>query len=264
MLPFGPNAPMDNGTWNPGLWVVDAASGTHQNIDIGVSSADLIDAAPSPDGTRIVYATTDGLGTGSTTYVMNRDGSDRVQLFDLQHTLQAVAGLFVWSPDGTRIAYERMADSATPFLAAGLWIMDTHGGQQQYIADADGGHGYVPIWSPDGKKLAFVERTNSSDTLANTDEQALQSAICVVDLASLHVQQIASEEQTDLPININPVWTTHGTHVTFTALNPVNYDLGGTQRYWSAMISPAIHAGNQGQARVVPLSSDILHVVAVE
>ena len=262
MFPLGPAAPMDNGTWNPGLWMVDASNGSHQNIDIGESVANLIDATSSPDGTHIVYSTTTGLGTGSTTLVMNRDGSNRAQLFNLKNTQQSVAGHFIWSPDGSRIAYERLADSATPFLAAGLWVMDTQRGLQQHVTDADGGHGFVPVWSPDSKKLAFVARTNGSDPHADNDEQALHSAISIVDLATLQVQQIASEEQTHLPININPVWTTHGTQVTFTALNPVNHDLGGTQHYWSAQITPTTNPNNQQQAHIVPLSPGIPHVIA--
>jgi dipeptidyl aminopeptidase/acylaminoacyl peptidase len=262
MLPAGADAPMDGGIWNPGLWLVDASTDTHQNIDIGESSADLIDAVSSPDGRRIVYSTTSGLGMGSTTFVMNRDGSARTQLFSLKNTQQAVAGLFTWSPDGTRIAYERMADSATPFLAAGLWTMNIQGEQQQHVADADGGHGYMPVWSPNSKKLAFVERTNNNDPHADNNDQALQSAICVVDLATLQVQQLASKEQTNLPININPVWVAHGTRVTFTALNPVNRDLGSTQHYWSAMVTPSTKLDEQKQARIASLSPGILHVIA--
>jgi dipeptidyl aminopeptidase/acylaminoacyl peptidase len=262
MFPFGPDSPGDNGTWNPGLWVVDASTGSHQNIDIGTSSANLVDATSSPDGTHIVYSTTAGLGMGSTAFVMNRDGSNRAQLFDLKGTQQSIAGLFIWSPDGSRIAYERLADSTTPFLAAGLWVMDTQGGLQQHVSDADGGHGFVPVWSPDSQKLAFVARTNGDDPHADNEEQALHSAIHVVDLATLHVQQVGSEEQTRLPINVNPVWVAHGTRVTFTALHPVNRDLGGTQHYWSAMLPPATHAGSQNQARIVPLSPGISHVIA--
>ena len=263
MLPLGPDAPLDAGTWNPGLWEVDAQTGSHQNIDLGIPSADLIDATPSPAGTRIVYSTTSGLGTGSTTFVMNRDGSNRAQLFNLKNTHQSVAGLFTWSPDGSHIAYERLADSTTPFLAAGLWVMDTRGGQQQHVADADGGHGFLPVWSPDSKRLAFVARTNGADAHADNEQQALHSAIRVVDLATLQVQQVGSEAQTQHPINVNPVWVAHGTQVTFTALNPINRDLGGTQRYWSAMVVPATNPDSQKQAHIVPLTPDISHVIAV-
>lgn len=262
MLPLGPDAPMDANIWNPGLWVVNAQTGSHQNIDIGESSADIIDATSSPDGTHIVYSTTAGMGMGSTTFVMNRDGSNRARLFNLKNTQQSIAGLFTWSPDGSRIAYERLADSAAPFLAAGLWVMDTQGGQQQHVADADGGHGFVPAWSPDSTRLAFVARTNGTDPHADNDEQALHSAIAIVDLATLQVQQVGSEGQTQLPINIDPVWVAHGTQLTFTALNPVNRDLGGTQRYWSVAVIPATNPDGQQQARVIPLSPDISHVIA--
>ena len=262
MLPLGPDVPLNDGAWNPGLWVVDAATGSHQNINIGASSADLIDATASPDGTRIVYSTATGLGMGSTTFVMNRDGSSRAQLFSLHDTQQAIAGLFTWSPDSSHIAYERLADSATPFLAAGLWTMDRQGGAQHYVASADGGHGFQPVWSPDGTKLAFVSRTNDNDAQANTNDQALQSAISVVDLATQQVQQVGSEAQTDLPINTNPVWVAHGTQVTFTALNPVNHDLGGTQRYWSAMIPSPTSTNDTKQVHIVAVSQDISHVIA--
>src|SRR5579885_693775 len=62
MFPMGPDAPMDGGGWNPGLWIVDAATGAHRNIDIGAPSASLIDAAASPDGSRIIYSTTPAWG----------------------------------------------------------------------------------------------------------------------------------------------------------------------------------------------------------
>jgi Tol biopolymer transport system component len=261
MMPLGPNAPLDGDTWNPGLWSVDAQSKSYQNIDIGESAANIIDAAPSPDGSKIVYSTTTGLGMGSTTFVMNRDGSDRAQLFSLKDAQRAVAGLFTWSSNGKRIAYERLADSETPFLVAGLWVMDQHGGQQVHVADTDGGHGYMPSWSPDGKQLAFVQRTNLDDQQADKNEQALRSAIGVVDLATLQVQQVAAEQQTGLPININPVWGTQGKQITFTALSPTNRDPGGTRRYWSASV-PSVAVGAEKQAHVTPLSMSITQVVA--
>src|SRR5262249_23176412 len=97
---------------------------------------------------------------------------------------------------------------------------------------------------------------------ANTNDQALQSAISVVDLATQQVQQVGSEAQTDLPININPVWIAHGTQVTFAALKPVNRDLGGTQRYWSAMIPSTTSTNDTKQVHIVAVSQDISHVIA--
>ena len=191
MLPLGPSAPFDGNTWNPGLWVVDAASGTHQNIDIQVPSAFLVDA--------------------------------------------------VASPDGKTIAYEQLSDSPTPFLRAGLWIMNGAGGQQQHLADADGGHGYPLAWSPDSRKIAFVVRTNTGNSLANTQAQALQSAIAVVDVSTNQSWVVASTAQTGAQLNDHPLWSADSANITFTASNPVNRVLGGTPCYWSVRaVSPQV------------------------
>src|SRR5579863_1398861 len=115
MLPLGPDAPMDSNGWNPGLWIVDAATGAITNIDINMPSAFLVDAAPSPDGSRIVYSTSAGLGLGSDTWMMNSDGSHISHLFNIPGGARSIVGMFAWSPDGSTIAYERLSDSPTPF-----------------------------------------------------------------------------------------------------------------------------------------------------
>lgn len=258
MFPLGPAAPMDSGdSWNPGLWSVDAANGSHVNINIGTAAAKLVDAVPSPDGSRIVYSTTNGLGLGSDTYVMQRDGSHQTHLFATTG-LESVAGLFAWSPDGKQIAYERLADSPAPFLVAGLWTMDSYGRQQQRLADVDGGHGYMPAWSPDGQKLAYVARTNLRDRRADTSYQALQSAIGVVNVRTHRTRLVATAAQTGQQWNINPTWSAQSDRVIFAALNPVNTVLGGMPRYWSAQLN----VGSSGDTQVIPISPVLSHIVA--
>jgi dipeptidyl aminopeptidase/acylaminoacyl peptidase len=258
MFPAGPDASLDNGVWNPGLWLVDAATGQHHNISIGVPAAFLIDAAPSPDGSRIVYSTTSGLGSGSNAWMMNSDGQRRTLLFHTEESSQSIVGLFAWSPDGTSIAYERLSDSSTPFLPASLWLMDNRGGTQRRMAEVDGGHGFAPSWSPDSRKIAFIVRTNVADHQADVLPQALQCAIGVVTVTDGRSWLVASSQQTAKPWNINPTWTMDSSGIIFTALDPVNRVLGGTPRYWSA---PA--PGPLGKPQALPISPAIPHVVAV-
>ncbi len=259
MLPLGPSAPMDSNSWKPGLWEVDAATGQHKSIAINVPSAFLIDAVPSPDGSRIIYSTTAGLGLGSDTWLMYADGSNKTHLFSDSSAAHTIAALFTWSPDGKTIAFERLSDSPTPFLPAGLWVMNNGGGQQRRLADTDGGHGYTLVWSPDSRKIAYVVRTNVSNRQADVQMQALQSGIAVVDVATSHAWMVASTNQTGMPLNLNPTWSSDSAQITFTAANPTNLVIGGMPRYWSAR---AII--QQMQPAVTPIRTPIMaHVIAV-
>lgn len=260
MFPLGPNAPLTNGVWNPGLWEVDAATGAFTNIDIHMPSAYLVDAAASPDGSRIVYSTSTGLGMGSTIWMMGNDGAHITRLFALSGQAQDIAAMFAWSPNGASIAYEQLADSPTPFLPAGLWLMNGNGGQPRYLATVDGGHGYKLAWSPDGSKIAFVARTNPNDRQADALAQSLQCAVSVVDVASGRSWLVASPAQTGMQLNYAPTWAGNGSSVTFIAANPFNMVLGGTPRYWSVaaqFIAPA------ALSHPSPLTPPIAHVVAI-
>ncbi|HEV2656057.1 MAG TPA: hypothetical protein VGT82_13920 [Ktedonobacteraceae bacterium] len=255
MFPVGAISSTGMQAWRATLWLVNAATGAHSSINLGTSAANLVDAAPSPDGKHIIYSTSSGLSLGSDTWLANSNGGARKHLF--KHSgIQAIDALFTWSPDGKHVAYERLADSATPFLNAGLWLMNADGKHSQRLANTDGGHGYALTWSSDSRKVAFITRTNPHDALANVQAQSLQSAIAVVDIVSKKVSLVASVRETGMQLNINPAWTDHNTHITFTALNAPNRVLGGTLHYWSVPI-------NKAQVRPATISAAIANVVAV-
>lgn len=253
MLPLGPQASLDGGSWNPGLWLVDAATGAHHNINIHVPSAFLVDATASPDGSRIIYSTSTGLGMGSDVWLMQSNGTQITHLFT--SNAQSVTGLFAWSPDGTQIAYEELANSEVPFLPAQLWMMNSQGEQQHLLASVDGGHGYALVWSPDSSKIAFVARTNITNHQADELAQSLQCAIGVVSVQNGHTWLVASPQQTGMQMNIDPVWATNSANITFTALNPINQVIGGSPRYWQANIA---------HTSVKPISSMLSHIAAFE
>jgi Tol biopolymer transport system component len=191
-------------------------------------------------------------------WVMNSDGSHISHLFRASGGAQSIVGLFAWSPDGKSIAYERLADSPIPFLPAGLWTMNSTGGQQQLLANIDGGHGYLPVWSPDSHKLAYVVRTNFGDHLADVQMQSLQCAIAAIDVTTRQSWNVASPNQTGMQLNMHPMWSANSANITFTAANPFNMVIGGMPRYWIARA-----VGSQSQPSLSTLTPAILNVVAI-
>ncbi len=258
MFPIGPDAPLNGGSWNPGLWEVNAATGKITNLAIHGPSAYLVDAVASPDGSQIIYSTSTGLGAGSDIWTMSIHGRNSTHLLSLSNTTPGIAGLFAWSPNGQSIAYESLVDSPTPFLPAGVWIMNRQGRDRRFLAQADGGHGFALSWSPDSTKIAFVARANPGESMADQSTQSLKSAIEVVNVDSGHTWTAASSVQTGVQINASPVWSADSSRITFTAYNPLNPELGGTARYWSVSATP-----NPITPSAAPLSQPITHVIAL-
>jgi Tol biopolymer transport system component/serine/threonine protein kinase len=101
-------------------------------------------AAYSPDGRKIAFSSARS-GLSNDIWVCNADGSDPIQLTDLEDH----AGSPRWSPDGRRIVFDS--------IEAGDWNV--------YVVDADGGvprrvtpepsSEFHATWSPDGRWLYF-------------------------------------------------------------------------------------------------------------
>jgi|GEM_PF-4699763 len=156
---------------DPGLWLVDVADGSHRRIDVPnlLTPQNLTAAAMSPDGTTIVYATTQGMGTGSEIWkIENEKEHQRIWGDDL-----TVIGHMSYSPDGQSIAFANLLDSPVPFANAGLWKMDTRTDEATFLTTMDGGHGQLPLWSPDSTELYFIKRDNANDTKADYESVAL-------------------------------------------------------------------------------------------
>jgi Tol biopolymer transport system component len=111
----------------------------------------------SPDGSRVVWRRVlpsggnSGSGRNSEVFVMNRDGSEPVNLsnhpdFD---------GYPSWSPDGSKIAFasNRAGKTRGNFH---IYVMNPDGSGVEKILDNDAlVEDARPIWAPDGTKILF-------------------------------------------------------------------------------------------------------------
>jgi Tol biopolymer transport system component len=113
----------------------------------------------SPDGSRISFGWSGDHAAGSNGYdlYVKAIGSETLQRLT-QHPSQSVSSS--WSPDGTQIAFHRIAGSDT-----GIYVVSALGGPERKLQSTHLGieHAIVlPIsWSPDGRWIAFADNSGA-------------------------------------------------------------------------------------------------------
>ena len=95
------------------------------------------------NGKLVVLTGNGGIAT------LNLDGS-------ALHTLDDRGREAAWSPDGSRVAYERDGH---------LWVVQSNGHDAHWL----GVDGYSPAWSPDGTKIAFSAIGTGAINVMNAD-----------------------------------------------------------------------------------------------
>ena len=146
------------------VWVATVADG-HVDVLPDLLATDL---EWSPDGSQLAIASgqTDQVGGESL-----RDGS--IRLYDAarghMRTLVGPSGVssLTWSPDGTRIAYQRGGSDGGD-MDQEIWVVRVDGSGESLITRRRFGsiYGAGPVWSPTGDRIVY-QRMKTAGTEAH-------------------------------------------------------------------------------------------------
>ncbi len=192
------------------------------------------DMAFSPDAKTLTYSFSRGLGLGSELWAATPSAS---RTWQVRAEAAQIITFARWSPDGKRIAFINLPDSATPFPMGELWVMDSDGGNARPLAAADAGHGYAAAWSPDSTRIAFVARENPGDASVEQAAGALISNIYMVEIETGILTPVTRFGNTLVE---TPVWSPDGMDIAFSAVTD------GTIQVWLADLA---------SGKVTPLES---------
>jgi Tol biopolymer transport system component len=161
----------------------------------------------SPDGTMLaVVSGVDGLDQSGGN--MLHDG--RIYVYaPASGTIRPIdatlgATRMTWSPDGERIAYQRIADPTGDSYYE-LLVIDIETGQQDLVDTYGAIHGIGPVWSPDGEWIAYQRCAGGSRCNGEKHEVVLVPGIDSQDGAEGAAEIVIDSF---LPPHLYPWWVT--------------------------------------------------------
>jgi len=138
------------------IWMRDLAGREPERLTqstFGVLTFDV-----SRDGTKIAFAERKGAGASADLKLLDLDTNE---VRPLTSCGEFVCTNPVWSPDGTRLAYERLSynavDPGFSISSTRVWLLDPNASPpttSALLAGAQTPPNYRPRWSPDGRQLA--------------------------------------------------------------------------------------------------------------
>jgi Tol biopolymer transport system component len=190
---------------------INAASRKAVELNISPFVYDLLS---TPDGKRILYSLSKGIGFGSETWLAGPEGQNPSQLLVDDKNIIALAQ---YSPDGSQIAFISFKDDQTPTPSGELWLMDSGGFHPRKLAIADAGRGFAPAWSPDGTKIVFAGREQKDDPNS----------------ISVSIYNLTQEKLTSIMIapSTQPTWSSDGSLITFSSI-PTIQNGGDKMNVW--------------------------------
>jgi Tol biopolymer transport system component len=136
------------------VYVVNTDGSNQQQVthDIYVEGS----AFWSPNGKQIVLQAS---VAGTSTIVLLNINPDNTggQGVQLTADVKADSVLPVWSPDGTKIAFQSKRNGGD----YQVFVMDADGNNKKLVSDGKGFAGN-PAWAPDGKRIVYVQGADSS------------------------------------------------------------------------------------------------------
>ena len=134
-----------------GIWVLDVDSRESHELVAPERGYSLLFPKWSRDGRFLSFEE-----------IVAMEGSGMFAFYDLERETyiarDEIIGYYSWSPDGERIAYDRL--SYVPSGDERIWIRDRQGGEEQVLSpDFETGYAFHPVFSPLGDSIVYLVET---------------------------------------------------------------------------------------------------------
>ena len=164
------------------VYLIDAAGGETRALTSEPTGVN--DFAWSPDGTRIAYTSNEPRSQvleerdrkyGSLELVDEEPARAHLRVIDVATKASRrltegpyTVGWFSWSPDGTRIAFDRRADQdMNHWFESGISVVTVADANVRPLVTQPSLNEH-PVWSPDGARIAFLTTMGHADAFYDT------------------------------------------------------------------------------------------------
>ena len=136
------------------LVIVNADGSEARTLDLDAVEGSRLVSVPewSPDGRLIAFV---DLGKGTIRFASpDGEAASKPVVADVEHGLS-------WSPDSTRLAYDRMLETKDGGRMVAVVLDVATGRETVFTGEQHGAES--PTWSPEGDQIAFISRSKSVD-----------------------------------------------------------------------------------------------------